>query len=110
MTVHIDILNEAYEANDQFIQEECSGEIEDHSDEVLATLAGSSHSHDCEAGNWVTIVDGEVISQSSEFHPFRVHWERDSLADQLDEFVDTHTVEGDAYEVITQAARMIRHW
>jgi hypothetical protein len=73
MQVKVGILNESHVAREEFIMEQCSGITDDHSNEVLAHLADVDEAHECQSGHWVTIVDGEVIAQNTEFHPFRIH-------------------------------------
>lgn len=68
--LQVDILNEAYAPNEELIVEEFSGEIADLSDRVKEVMKVKDM-EDVSAGDWVTIVDGEVI-YAGQMHPFRI--------------------------------------
>lgn len=67
--MHVGILNERYEPEEEFIVEHCSGAPMEHSDRVDELLPD----HSCQAGHWVVIIDGDVVSES-EFTAHTIHW------------------------------------
>lgn len=75
-------LNEGGSIDEQFIMEECSGHAGDHSDEALEALDDAGYDHcccDCDAGEWVTVIDGELLDDPNEFHPSHIRIEDDQM-------------------------------
>lgn len=72
MEIDIGILNESYTAEEEFVMYQTSGdpsELPDAIKEVI-TLA---EAEDLDSGDWITLVDGEIVSSGSHTHPFLIH-------------------------------------
>jgi len=73
MKVSVGILNEGYEAEEEFIQYQNSGEPSDLPERIkeIITLA---EVEDLDPGDWITVVDGEIVA-AGYTHAFLVHAE-----------------------------------
>lgn len=81
-SLDVDITNEGYSPQEQFIMEAYSGAHEDVSEDLWEAVAEAKDHEtwtdtaewfgELDGGDWVTVADGEVIA-AGEFHPFRVH-------------------------------------
>lgn len=59
---------------EEFLMEQYSGAPEELSarmKELLFTLGVDKD--DLTTGDWITIIDGELLDEPNEFHPFRIH-------------------------------------
>ena len=117
MKATVDITNQTYHGTEEIIVHQFSGELSDLPDDILDRLNGH-HCDKLSAGDWITIIDGEVI-EIGEFHPFHIHTRQDSLAHQVDTFKERYTrsennvsfdLTEDEYEHLAEAARIIRKY
>lgn len=100
-----DITNMQYTGDEELIIHEFSGAIEDLPDHVTEHLT-LSDAHRLDAGDWITIIDGEVI-EIDQLHPYHIQVERQSLADQLCEAWQSYTMNEHDRQTLMDAAEIM---
>lgn len=62
--------------DDEFIMEQYSGHPSDLMARSLEVLFNEGYSHDdLDAGDWIVVIDGELLDDPNEFCPSRIHIE-----------------------------------
>lgn len=67
----ISILNEGYDVTEELIIREHSGDLHDLPESITDKMT-LTDGRELETGDWITIVDGEVVMSGSTTHPFHV--------------------------------------
>lgn len=75
MNVGVNILNRSYEANDEFILFQTNSEARDLPDRIQELMTVEEWV-DTDQGDWITVVDGEIVNRGSS-HPFLIIAEED---------------------------------
>ncbi len=71
MEINIGILNEGYTAEEEFVMYQSSGDPSELPDSIKEVMT-VAEAEDLDGGDWITLVDGEIVASGGHTHPFLI--------------------------------------